>query len=207
MIPFAIELICIAILCAIAAVIAVDKLRDYAILREEGRRSGERSRSRKRIEEELERLTIYRFPCGAKAVKFDRAAVDKAVASDLHGNLESVREGDVFLYCRYTCDKRSRCALHNCLFDPHWRRLELKALSEAARKVDPANGDKVASVVFDDDSRVPALAMIDVILKVKGFVFNSDFDIVVDRTPFSYLAYQIANDCDRRGNDTVVENR
>jgi len=144
----------------------------------------------------LKSLSVFDFPCGAKAVKFTRLEADEAVTSDFKFKHKSIREGDVFLYGCDMCEERGCCALAKCPFDPHRRRLLLEAVSETVGNPDAENGHEVGTPVLDDDPRVPALSMVDVILKVKGLVFNSDGDIVVSLPPFADLVDRADN-----GND------
>ena len=142
-------------------------------------------------------MTVFRFPCGAKAVKIGAAEADKAITTHFQFENKSIREGDIFLYGCDMCEERGRCALYKCPFDPHGRRLLLEAVGKAGGKSNAANGHEIAASVADDNLRVPALSMVDVILKVKGFVFDDYSNIVVvSLPPFADLVDRTGN-----GND------
>ena len=204
MIPFAIELVCIAILCAIAAVIAVVKLRDYAIRREEGRLSHERNERRRRIKEDLERLTICRFSCGAKAVKLGAREADLVSIGCAHGKIEPIREGDVLLNCTGTCNEFGYCPLKKIVADPMRFALALKAISEPLRKTeaDDSHGDR--RPVRYDDPGVPALASVCLRLGIKGFIFDDNGQLGFWCPPAPYPSEGSGNSAD---NGNQEENR
>ena len=162
-------------------------MRDNRRKKNENRRRADRYRRRDEYLRRIDEMTVFLFPCGAKAIKLGAAEADKAITTNFEFKNNSIREGDVFLYGCDMCEKRGRCALYQCPFDPHGRRLLLEAVVKSRSESNAANGHKIAASVVDDDSRVPALSMVDVILKVKGLVFDDDSDIVVSLPPFADL--------------------
>lgn len=183
-------LILLGVVAALAAVPLFIRARRR--WRENDRRIDEATRRHSYLRR-IAAMTVFRFPCGAKAIKLGAAEADKAITTHFQFENKSIREGDIFLYGCDMCEERGRCALYKCPFDPHGRRLLLEAVVKAGGKSNAANGHEIAASVADDNLRVPALSMVDVILKVKGFVFDDDCDIVVSLPPFADLVDRTGN--------------
>ena len=131
---------------------------------------------RKRValtDELIERLTVFRFSCGAKAVKLGAREADLVSFGCSYSKIEPLREGDVLLYCTGTCNEFGCCPLKKIVADPMWFAIALKALSEPVGKPEAGDSHGLLGYVRHDDPCVPALARVCLRLGIKGFLLEN----------------------------------